>query len=120
MRISSISPGGTARAPREAERITPAGTADCFIISMSRGMWLRDTCLASHEEISADEWSQVTIEHASRITNFHFGTMILHELIRREHVRTNLRAEINVELGVFQLLRFRSLLFQLIFVELRT
>src|SRR5580765_2408169 len=74
---------------------------------------------AACQQIRSDERLQITVEHTIDVADFSLRPVILDHAVRLEHVRADLRSEFDVELGVFNLLRGRPLLFHFEFVEFR-
>ena len=68
---------------------------------------------------TAEKGLEVSVEHLVHVAYFHFGAVVLGHAVGLQDVRADLRAEVDVELGVFELLGFGALLFELVFVEAR-
>src|SRR6476646_9109135 len=64
-----------------------------------------------------DKRFQVAIQHAVHVSNLHFCAMVLDQSVGMQYVRAYLRAEIDVQLGIFQLLADGALFLQLKFVK---
>src|SRR5215470_12504150 len=100
---SSISPGGTGNAPLAAERSTPMGTALLLIWSRIFDMAL--SLVSPRQQIRPDKRPQVPIQHAVDIAHLHLGAVILDQPVRMQHIRTYLRAEIDIEFRIFHFFR---------------
>src|SRR5581483_785374 len=74
----------------------------------------------SHLQVGANERPQIAVQHPVHVPHLHLRTVIFHHPVGREHVRPDLRAEIDVQFGVLNFLALGALLLQLIFVELRS
>src|SRR5512146_2774898 len=75
--------------------------------------------VAAHQQVRAYERLQVAVQHSINIADFCLGAMVLYKAIRRQHIGADLRAEIDVELGVLDFLRGLAFLLQLVFIQLR-
>src|SRR5260370_35777529 len=58
---------------------------------------------AAQPQIRADEGIEAAVNYAIHISDFGFGAMVLDQAVGLKHVGADLRSEINVELGVFNL-----------------
>ena len=58
----------------------------------------------SCQKIRSNQLIQIAIEHAIDIANLHARAQVLHHAIRLQDVGADLRAEVDLELGVFDLL----------------
>ncbi len=61
-------------------------------------------------QIGFDEHVNVAVEHALDVADFDFGPLVLGQAVRLENVRSNLTAESDTQLAVFNGLRFGLLL----------
>ena len=56
--------------------------------------------VAPHSQIGADKGLQVAVNYAIDVSDLSFRTVVFDQTIRLENIGANLRAEINIELGV--------------------
>ena len=61
-----------------------------------------EVALAAHAEIAADEWLEVAVEDLVDIADFDAGAEVFRHAVGLQDVAANLRAELDVELGVFE------------------
>src|SRR5258708_18477098 len=72
----------------------------------------------AHGQVRTNERLQIAIEHAVNVTYFQFCPVILDHPVGLQHVGTNLRSELNIELRVLDFLRGRAFLLHLKLVKL--
>src|SRR3954464_724649 len=65
------------------------------------------------DEVGADESIQIAVDYPVHITDRKLRAMVLDQPVRCKDVAANLRSEIDVHLGVFQLALHHTLLLQL-------
>ena len=53
---------------------------------------------APRQQIGANERLQIAVEHAIHVADFHLGAVVFDHAIGLQHVRANLRSELDVEL----------------------
>src|SRR6185369_6041233 len=70
-------------------------------------------------QIRLHERLQITIKNAIHIPNFYFRAGVLREPIWLQHIRSDLAAECDIHLAVFDCLRIRFLLIHLDFKQAR-
>src|SRR3981189_3410122 len=63
-----------------------------------------EVSFAPHSEVSADERFEVAIEDLVHVADFDAGAEVFCHAVGLENVAANLRAEFDVELGVFDFL----------------
>ena len=66
------------------------------------GGW--DATLAAHDQIAADERVQIAVEHRVYVAHLDPRAQVLGNAVGLQHIGANLRTEVDVQLGVFQLL----------------
>ena len=71
------------------------------------------------QQIPPDQLVQIAVQHAIDIADLDPRAQVLHHAVRLQHIRTDLRAEVDVELRIFNVLGLCALLLQLVFVEPR-
>ena len=59
----------------------------------------------------------VRMEDAVHIANFRLGAMVFHQPVGMQHIRANLRSEIYIEFGGFQLFCDLAFFLQLKFIK---
>src|SRR5580658_5245136 len=74
---------------------------------------------APHLQVAADERLEITIEYAVDVADLDARTEVLRHSIRLQNVAANLRAEVDLQLRVFELLARRALLLEFVFIEPR-
>ena len=79
----------------------------------------REVALAPHAEVTADEGFEIAVEDLVHVANFDTGTEVLGHAVGLQDVAADLRAELDVELGVFELAADLFLLVELVLVEAR-
>src|ERR1035437_5365806 len=72
------------------------------------------------EQIAAEEWFEVAVEHLVYVAYFDLGAVVLGDAVGLQDVGSDLRTEVDFELRIFKLLADGALFFELIFVEPRT
>src|SRR5215467_9415910 len=70
-----------------------------------------------HAQVGPYKRLQITIDHAVNVANFGLGAMILDQAVWLQHIRPDLRAKVDIQLGFFYFLRRLALLLHLEFVE---
>src|SRR5215471_13053510 len=73
----------------------------------------------ARQQVGANERLQIAVKHSVCISDLCPGTVIFGHAVRLQHIGTYLRSEVDVEFGIFDLLRRGALLFHLELVELR-
>src|SRR5215469_2230376 len=74
---------------------------------------------AARQQVSANKRLYISVKDTIDVAHFRLGSMILHHAIGLQYVRANLRSEVDIEFGIFNLLRLGTLLLHLVFVKLR-
>src|ERR1019366_235350 len=81
---------------------------------------LRPLLFPSQLQIRPDQLVQIPVEHAIDIANLDSRPQVFHHAIGLQHVRADLRPEVNVEFGIFDAFGYRALLLQFVLVKPRT
>src|ERR1700722_4681870 len=79
----------------------------------------REVAFAAHAEVAADERLEIAVENLVYIAYFYAGAEVFRHAIGLQDVAADLRTELDVELGVFELAADRFLLVELVLVEAR-
>src|SRR6516164_4695852 len=98
MAIKSIEPPRTVSWYRNPQRLLALGSA--------------------HAQIGPHEYIQIAIEDPVDVSNLGLGAMILDQPVGLQYIGSNLRAKVDVELGILDLLGRGPLLLHLMLVQL--
>src|SRR4051812_9009778 len=71
-------------------------------------------------QIGLDKHVDVAVEHALDVANFHLGALVLRQAVRLKNIGSNLAAESDTKLSVFDRLSLGLLLFPFQFVQSRS
>src|SRR6185312_1300353 len=86
-------------------------------------VFLRDLCrevaFTPHAQVAANEGLEVAVENLVDIANFNTGAQVLGHAVGLKNVAANLRAELDIELGVLQFSADGFLLVEFVLVEAR-
>src|SRR6266481_7576296 len=103
MRLSRI-PAATKTAPPAPPTRGPRGPREGGLVNVVVGRSLPERAAGALHQISLDEDIEVAVEHAVDIAHLLLRAVILHELIRVQHVAADLRPEGDVALGAAELI----------------
>ena len=76
-----------------------------------------EVAFAAHAEVAADEGLEVAVEDFVDVADFDAGAEVFGHAVGLQDVAADLRAELDVELGVFELAADGLFLFELVLVE---
>src|SRR6185437_472010 len=91
------------------------GGASGDLVFLSYG-YCRHAAFAPHLQIAPDEGVEITIEHTVDVSDLYARAKVLRYPVGLENVAANLRAEVDLELRVLELLACRALLLQLVLI----